>query len=63
MIDWPIPELPLKGGEIVTRGIAAGPEVARILQAVESQWVAEGFPGRARVEALLDAEIARKPSA
>ena len=63
VIDWPIPELPLKGGEIVARGIAAGHEVARILQAVESQWVAEGFPGRARVEALLDAEIARKPSA
>lgn len=57
--DWEIPVFPLKGGEIVARGIAAGPEVARVLHAVERQWVAEGFPDRARVQALLDAELAR----
>lgn len=51
---WDIPELPLKGGEIVELGVGAGPEVARILQAVETQWVAEGFPDRARVEQILD---------
>ena len=61
--DWAIPRLPLKGGEIVARGVAAGPEVARILQAVENRWIAEGFPGRARVEALLGEELARKPAA
>jgi poly(A) polymerase len=60
VIDWPIPQLPLKGGEIVARGVAAGPEVARILQAVESRWVAEGFPDRDRVEALLGEELSRK---
>jgi poly(A) polymerase len=59
VIDWAIPELPLKGGEIVARGVAAGPEVARILQAVENRWIGEGFPGRARVEALLAEELAR----
>ncbi|WP_305096579.1 CCA tRNA nucleotidyltransferase [Croceibacterium aestuarii] len=59
---WEIPVLPLKGGEIVARGVAAGPEVARILQAVEERWIGEGFPPRERVEALLDAELgARKP--
>jgi poly(A) polymerase len=63
VIDWPIPQLPLKGGEIVGRGVAAGPEVARILQAVEVRWVAEGFPDRARVETLLGEELSRKPSA
>ncbi len=56
--DWPIPVLPLKGGEIVARGVKAGPEVARVLQTVESRWVAEGFPDAARVEALLDAVLA-----
>jgi poly(A) polymerase len=60
VIDWPIPQLPLKGGEIVARGVAAGPEVARIRQAVESRWVAEGFPDRDRVEALLGEELSRK---
>lgn len=56
---WEIPVLPLKGGEIVTRGISAGPEVARILRNIESRWVSEGFPDRDRVSALLDEELAR----
>jgi poly(A) polymerase len=63
VMDWPIPELPLKGGEIVERGVAAGPEVARILQAVERRWIAEGFPGRTRVEALLAEELSNNSSA
>lgn len=54
---WEIPQFPLKGGEIVAKGVKAGPEVARILQAVESRWVDEGFPGRNRVAALLDEEL------
>ena len=55
--DWDIPELPLKGGEIVARGVGAGPEVARILQAVEGQWIAESFPDRARTLAILESLI------
>ena len=51
---WDIPQLPLKGGEIVARGVSAGPEVARILRTVENQWVSEGFPGRERVLEILD---------
>lgn len=50
---WDIPVFPLKGGDIVAAGIKAGPEVARTLQAVEGRWIAEGFPDRARVEAIL----------
>lgn len=55
---WPIPTFPLKGGEIVARGVKAGPEVARILQAVEAGWVAAGFDDAA-IPAMLDAELAR----
>ena len=51
--DWDVPVFPLKGGAIVARGIAAGPEVARIMQAVERRWVAEGFPGWARLEEMV----------
>ncbi len=47
--DWEIPQLPLKGGEIVALGVAAGPEVARVLYAVEARWIDEHFPDRARV--------------
>ena len=58
LIGWTIPIFSLKGGAIVARGIKAGPEVARILQAVEAQWVAEGFPGEERVVELLEVELA-----
>ena len=52
--DWEPPRFPLKGGVIVERGVAAGPEVARILQEIERRWVAEGFPNEARVQQMLD---------
>ena len=51
------PHFPLKGGAIVARGVSAGPQVARIMQAVERRWVAEGFPDEARIEAILSEEL------
>ena len=54
---WQAPTFPLKGGAIVARGVAAGPEVARILRAVEAQWIAEGFPNEDRVAELLDTAL------
>lgn len=59
LADWTIPEMPLKGGDIVARGVAVGPEVARILKAVEAEWVAEDFPDAARVAQLVDQKIGR----
>ena len=58
---WEIPVLPLKGGAIVARGVGAGPEVARVLRAVEARWIAEGFPDAARVEQILGDELATAP--
>lgn len=58
--DWQAPALPLKGGQIVARGVGAGPEVARILRRVEDRWIAEGFPPEARVQALLDLELTHR---
>ena len=55
---WEIPRLPIKGADIVARGVAAGPQVARVLRAVEAQWLAEGFPGDERVQALLGEALA-----
>ncbi|WP_334182387.1 CCA tRNA nucleotidyltransferase [Novosphingobium sp.] len=59
---WEVPSFPLKGGQIVARGVGAGPEVARLLRRVEDRWIAEGFPDEARVSALLDAELAGQNS-
>lgn len=57
---WEIPQFPLKGGEIVARGVTAGPEVARILRWVEQHWIEEGFPPRERVMELLDRELSAR---
>ncbi|WP_374280338.1 CCA tRNA nucleotidyltransferase [Novosphingobium sp.] len=61
LAGWDIPAFPLKGGEIVARGVHAGPEVARVLQAVEARWIAAGFPDAAATSAILDAVLAKKP--
>lgn len=53
---WAIPTFPLKGGEIVARGVKAGPEVARILQTIEARWIASGFDDHA-IPQLLAAEL------
>lgn len=58
LYEWEPPRFPLKGGDIVARGIKAGPDIARIMQAVEARWVAEGFPPARRIEDLLAAELA-----
>ena len=60
LVGWDIPQLPLKGGEIVARGVGAGPEVARMFQAVQARWVDEHFPDRDRVMAILDEELATR---
>ena len=54
--DWEIPDLPLKGGEIVQRGLS-GADVSRMLRKVEARWIEEDFPGRERVLGLLEEEL------
>ncbi len=54
---WTPPRLPIGGGDLVALGVAPGPDVARLLHAIEDQWVAEGFPNRARVQALAKAAL------
>lgn len=51
---WEIPVFPFSGGRIVERGVRSGPEVSRLLHVVEDHWIAEGFPGDARVEQIAD---------
>ncbi len=51
---WELPRFPMSGGTLVARGIKEGPEVARILKAIEEQWISEGFPDAARVQKLAN---------
>ncbi|MBB4838644.1 poly(A) polymerase [Sphingomonas kyeonggiensis] len=57
--DWQPPRFPLGGGAIVSRGVKAGPEVARLMKEVERSWIEEGFPGDERVSALADQAVAQ----
>ena len=52
--DWSPPRLPVGGGDLVTRGIARGPEVARALRQIETLWIAEGFPDASRTAQIAD---------
>ncbi|MEO5494761.1 MAG: CCA tRNA nucleotidyltransferase [Sphingomonas sp.] len=56
---WTPPTLPTSGGQLVAKGLTAGPDVARTLHKVEDRWIAEGFPDAARVGAIADEEVAQ----
>ncbi|MBN8847537.1 MULTISPECIES: CCA tRNA nucleotidyltransferase [unclassified Sphingomonas] len=60
--DWTPPRLPIGGGEIVARGVAKGPEVARLLRAVEDEWIARGFPDAAETAAIVDQLLSSRSS-
>jgi poly(A) polymerase len=54
---WMPPQLPMSGGALIAMGLTEGPAVARTLRTVEDQWVIEGFPDKARVQAIAAALI------
>jgi poly(A) polymerase len=54
---WTRPPLPLSGGQLIERGLKAGPAVAATLQAIERRWVEEAFPGPDRVDQIAAEEL------
>jgi len=51
---WPVPRFPLKGADLLGRGIPAGERVGALLRTLERQWVDEGFePGKAELLARV----------
>jgi poly(A) polymerase len=55
--DWTPPALPIGGGALVARGLSKGPQVAAVLRAIETRWIAEGFPPADRVDQIADAAV------
>ena len=44
---WPIPELPVKGRDLLAAGFAPGPELGEALKRLEDWWIASDFkPGK-----------------
>lgn len=56
--NWAVPRLPVSGGDLIARGLVAGPVVARLLKTIEQQWMAAGFPDRAATLAIADQAVA-----
>lgn len=55
---WTPPEFPLTGDDVKSFGIPEGPEVGRLLEVLEDEWIAEGFkPGREELLARLKAAV------
>ncbi|WP_267382118.1 MULTISPECIES: CCA tRNA nucleotidyltransferase [unclassified Sphingomonas] len=59
IIGWTPPTLPIAGGALVERGLRKGPQVAATLRAIETRWIAEGFPDAARTAAIADDAVAQ----
>jgi poly(A) polymerase len=56
--DWTVPRLPVSGGDLIKRGLTAGPDVARLLKAVEEAWIAADFPDRTKTLEIADQVVA-----
>lgn len=56
-----VPVFPLKGADVVARGVPPGPEVGELLRAVEAWWIGQGMqPSREDCLAVLDRLIAAR---
>ena len=52
---WTAPLFPLKAADLISRGIAAGPELGAALRLAEEFWIEADFPlDRAALDALAD---------
>ena len=60
---WPIPRLPISGGQLIARGLPQGPIVARTLKIIEQHWLDAGFPTGTALERIAAAAIAAATAA
>ncbi len=52
--NWDVPVFPVGGGQLIARGLKAGPMVAACLKMVEQKWIDEDFPDQNRAEQIAD---------
>lgn len=53
LAGWDAPRMPFSGGDLVTLGVKAGPDVARLLRVLEARWIDEGFPSKVSLSEWL----------
>lgn len=57
LVGWERPRLPVSGGNLIEKGLSAGPAIAATLQAIERRWIAEDFPDADRVAVITAQEV------
>lgn len=56
---WTPPHLPIRGGDLIERGVPQGPAVAKMLRQIEADWEARGFPEGDAFEALVSERLTK----
>jgi poly(A) polymerase len=52
---WQAPDCPVRGADVLARGLTPGPDVGRVILAFEAWWIGEDFPNDpARIARKLD---------
>ena len=54
---WSPPRFPLRGADLIARGLTPGPELGQRLRAIEARWIEEGFPDADRLDALVAEQL------
>ncbi len=55
--DWPVPEFPIGGKDLLALGVEAGPVVARLLGDIREDWIAAGFPPRETIQRIAAGRV------
>jgi poly(A) polymerase len=54
---WQRPNFPIKGGDLIKKGVPTGPLVSQTLHAVEAEWIAAGFPDGEELRAIVTRQL------
>jgi len=57
ILSWKPTRLPVKGGDLIARGLKKGPIVARTLRRIEDEWVRSGFPDGEALQRIVSAAL------
>ena len=58
---WEAPKFPLRAADLMSRGLAKGPELGAALAAAERAWIAAGFPADPEALAKIADRVAGLP--
>ena len=55
--NWDIPQFTITGGDLIEKGLSAGPIISTVLQQIKNDWIEAGFPNQTSLENIVDKRI------